>query len=589
MEINSMIRQMAVDHMRQTRPKYAFGFIVVPFCIFMAYSTEEYREVQIGWLLTMHFVAVIFLFTLSVRTPHALPRLGLRLYHHLIVGIFFVFGCLWGLAIFLYDTSSTQGDTALIVTVAIGVISAVILPGVLWNMLVFALAPPMLVAAIGFSISQQTAEYYWLMLAIMLFSYVLFDGVIKQKQLVIFSIELQHRNEQLLKIAEIQKELAVQANENKSRFLAAASHDLRQPLHAIGLFCSTLTSKLSSSDTLDTVASIQRAVLSLDSYLSSLLDISKLDAGVIQPSIHCFELSEIVEKVSVEIAAQAKEKGLRCDVELEPCVVASDATFMEIILRNLMSNAVRYTSSGGISVYLYSRDDQALITVSDTGIGIAPQHHKDIFKEFWQLANPERDNSKGLGLGLAMVDRLCKYLKIGLKVESELGMGSKFMLSLPISQAVSAGNFGCRDDAPNESTDRITVLVLDNHRDVLAATVEQLQVWGYEVCAATTLDEARQLICGEKMNPSIILTDFRLSSEYDGIQVLSDFGRTQETPFIGIIQTGESAPAAIELLKRSDYRVLFKPVPPLKLRSALVSATQELKTLGRKAGHCEGL
>ena len=231
-----------------------------------------------------------------------------------------------------------------------------------------------------------------------------------------------------------QKELAEEANLSKSRFLAAASHDLRQPIHALGMFVGALARHPMTDEMRRLVEQIEGSVGAMDGLFNSLLDISKLDAGVVQSHVRSFAIGPLLQRISDEFAGEAQRKGLR--LTLCPCsaFVASDPVLLERILRNIVSNAVRYTDQGRILVGC-RRGPRLSVQVWDTGRGIAQADRERVFQEFYQVDNFERDRAKGLGLGLAIVRRLTLLLDHPLELRSQIGRGSVFKLSLPTAQA----------------------------------------------------------------------------------------------------------------------------------------------------------
>jgi signal transduction histidine kinase len=208
----------------------------------------------------------------------------------------------------------------------------------------------------------------------------------------------------------MQRDEAERANIAKSKFLAAASHDLRQPLHALRLFTSALDERIRYPDVRRIVSNINDSVRALEGLFSALLDVSRLDAGVLQPVLRHFRLQELTGRLMKDYAPEAEVKGLRLACVPTEAVVYSDPALLERILRNYVSNAIRYTDVGEVTMLCIEDDRNVRIEVRDTGIGIAPEQQRDIFNEFYQLHNPERDRTKGLGLGLAIVDRVARLL-----------------------------------------------------------------------------------------------------------------------------------------------------------------------------------
>jgi signal transduction histidine kinase len=384
------------------------------------------------------------------------------------------------------------------------------------------------------------------------------------------SIQLQFENQGLVESLRAQKELAEQANAAKSKFLAAASHDLRQPLHALGLFVAALRERVASAETRPLLGNIDRSVAALGGLLDALLDLSRLDAGIVEPQERDVDLAPLLAQLAGEYEPQARAKELAwycCGSEV---VVRTDPVLLETILRNLIGNALRYTAKGRVGIECRGEGDAVRIEVSDTGVGIAPEHHRDIFREFFQLSNPERDRTKGLGLGLAIVDRLNLILGHRIELRSSPGEGTTFALMLAAGDPAKV-----RDEAeaavesPAGERMPITVLVIDDEAAVREALRVLLQDWGYRVVAAASLDEA---LAAMKHAPHAIVADYRLQKDQTGIAVAREIRRRFGNDIPTLIVTGDTAAGPLGEIVESDFALLHKPVPPGKLRAFLRSA-----------------
>lgn len=280
------------------------------------------------------------------------------------------------------------------------------------------------------------------------------------------------------------------ANRAKSRFLAAASHDLRQPMHALGLFVGQLNDMIQYPEARKIVDQVRASVEAMEQLLNSLLDISKLDAGVLLPQIEDFPLATLLQKMENHFTAAALSKGLR--LRVRPCRLAarSDPLLLERILMNLVSNAVNHTERGGIVVGCRRRGNHVRIDVWDTGVGIPDDKQHEIFHEFIQLGNPERDRSRGLGLGLAIVERLARLLDHRIDLASKPGRGSRFSIELPAGDMQLALRER-RVPAPATNALRgLFVVVVDDEALVRAGMEGVLHGWGCHVLNAGSGDEA---------------------------------------------------------------------------------------------------
>jgi len=381
--------------------------------------------------------------------------------------------------------------------------------------------------------------------------------------LIVESFNLRFENE-------IARNRAEEANRAKSRFLAAASHDLRQPLHAMALFVSALKDKSQEPETRRIVDHLTTSVEALEGLFHALLDISKLDAGIVRPEIRDFSVQAVFDRIGRECATEAADNGLRMRLMPTRALVRSDAALLERILRNLVSNAIRYTNAGGVAVGCRRRGDAVRITVCDTGVGIESAHLTDIFQEFYQVGNPERDRTKGLGLGLAIVDRLARLLEHPVAVVSVLGRGSVFSVTVPRGEAASAepdlsqpveviaGNLG---DA--------LVVVIDDEAAVLDGMREVLQQWGCRPLLAGSADEALAQLVRTASRPAAVIADYRLRAGETGIVAIGRIRSAYGADIPGVIITGDTAPDLLREAEASGFHLLHKPVRPVKLRALL--------------------
>lgn len=379
-----------------------------------------------------------------------------------------------------------------------------------------------------------------------------------------------------LKVAERTHELA-EANREKSRFLAAASHDLRQPLHALGLFVAALDEPVSQENRGAVVKNINRSLHALEQLFNSLLDISKLDAGVVKPEIRDAALTPLLDRLSSEYEPQARAKGLVWFYRAAHAIARTDSVLLETVLRNLIGNAIRYTKQGEVRLTCVITEGCVQIEVADTGIGIPPEQQQEVFREFVQLHNPERDRTKGLGLGLAIVDRLTKLLDHPLQMESAPGHGSTFVLELPCGDERLA-DAAAQDDGdalfPEESP--LRVLIIEDEVDAREALATLLKNWGHEVMAVASPDEATSINGPE---PDAIITDYRLREEATGSEAIRRIRRMWSHDIPALIVTGDTAPERLRQAQQGGFALLHKPVSPGKLRAFLRGVQRERSTL----------
>src|SRR5712691_1712626 len=310
-----------------------------------------------------------------------------------------------------------------------------------------------------------------------------------------------------------------EANLAKSRFLAAASHDLRQPLHALNLFVTQLRTETDQAEKSRVTAQIDAAVTAMNDLFNALLDISKLDAGVLAPELTTFPVAQLLKHMETTFAPAAREKGLRLQFVPSAAWVRSDFILLERILLNLVSNAIRYTVRGGVLVGCRGRGQQLRIEVWDSGIGIPEDQRENIFGEFCQLAASERDRRGGLGLGLAIVDRLCRLLDHRLELTSTLGRGSRFAVSLPSVAAPQEAS----EHAPKAMADPASgklIVVIEDDALALDAMRGLLRRWGCLVVTAESESEALASLVDDDQLPDLIISDYRLAGGHTGIEAI---------------------------------------------------------------------
>lgn len=374
-------------------------------------------------------------------------------------------------------------------------------------------------------------------------------------------------------------EKAKAANIAKSKFLAAASHDLRQPLHAMGLLLHSLEDRVEDKSTLATLQQLELAHESMEKLFGALLDVSKLDAGAVDIHLQDFSLVELLNELHDEFKPSSQAKGLLLELQAEDVIVRSDPILLIRILRNLINNAIVHTESGSVCISTVVKPQAVDVVVTDTGPGIPAAEHSRIFSEFHQLRNPERNLAKGLGLGLAIVKRLCNLLGHDVGLASTPGRGTVFTLTVARRTRGSVTSIRYRPDAPAIAGNLagVGVLVIDDDRAILRAMNELLQRWGMEVEVASGAEEAMAILT-TGFKPDILLCDYRLGGSMTGVDLLQVLSRKIGNRVPGLLVSGDTAPQRIKEAHASGYPLLHKPVHPAKLRNAL---TRQLVRFGK--------
>ncbi len=363
------------------------------------------------------------------------------------------------------------------------------------------------------------------------------------------------------------RELAL-ANSAKSRFLAAASHDLRQPMHALGLFVAQLLAKPQTVEQRRLVDRIHASSQAMNELLDSLLDMSRLDAGAVTPQAIDFPLDRLFARMRDEFEPLAQEKGLELRIASTGVWLRSDPLLLGRIVQNLISNAVRYTPCGSVLVGCRRHGAAVRIDVIDSGPGIPEEARKHIFREFYQLANPEHDRSKGLGLGLAIVERLAQLLDHRVEIASRAGHGSRFSLTVtrgaPCSTAVPL------EAIPTGIPRGTLISLIDDDALAREATLGLMSSWGCEVVSAASTVEAALKLAAYCRMPDLIVSDYRLAGGGTGLQAIAQLRSAFGAPIPACLVTGDTSSDVLAEIESAGLHALTKPVAPLRLR-ALVS------------------
>jgi signal transduction histidine kinase/CheY-like chemotaxis protein len=477
-------------------------------------------------------------------------------------------GAPWGSAVLLLHPGSTEALVLTALTLAGVMAGAISVLSYLFISFVGFALPIALPLAYHFLIQETGAtEVIGVMVIIYLFGCVYFSHVFNR--VVVESLRLRHANDALVADLQRQKQIAEDANIAKSKFLAAASHDLRQPLHALVLLVAGLKASRSGAERTAIYPRVEQSLQALSNLFNALLDISKLDAAAVVPKERDFSIKTVLDGCLSEFEAEARQKGLAVRARNCAVIAHSDPVLFERILRNLISNAVRYTERGGVLIACRPRRKGILFQVWDTGIGIPQARIPDVFEEFQQINNPQRDRSLGLGLGLAIVRRLCTLLGLPLELRSRVGRGTVVSVRLPRGTSLAAASTPTSAGRPAWDMNGRIVLIIDDERAVLQATGTLLEKWGCEAITAESGADACELLSGSGVVPDVILSDLRLRGEETGIDAIHRVRAALDHPIPAIVVTGDTSPDRIKLAHESGYWLLHKPLQPARLRAAM--------------------
>jgi signal transduction histidine kinase/CheY-like chemotaxis protein len=497
-------------------------------------------------------------------------------------------GALWGSAGVLMFTSGQLDYQALLICVLLGLaagavtINPVYVPAMfIWEALVL-LPVTLRTFAEGDKIHLALGS-----MLVLYFVTVLNDGY-KLSRVFLQALLRGHENTELLQdlsrekaISEAAREKAEAASREKSRFLASASHDLRQPLQALVLFSDALNGHVRGRDAIaqKLAGQIDSAVNSLNDMFSALLNISRLEAGVTKPQLQHFNLQSLLDRLYVEFHRLALEKTL--DFNIPPCpghpdgvVVYSDPGLLEQILRNLASNAVRYTRQGGVAIRCQMEEGQIRLYVTDTGIGISPEDVAHIFDEYFQADNPQRDRRQGLGLGLSIVRKVEKLLGYRIQVESELGRGTTFSFAVPLGDpALESTPYQIVEQSQDVYGTRVALL--EDDPEIREATVALLESWGCIVHAGIFPDEVVASLNRADMRPDVLVSDYRLPAGVTAIHAIDRMRGLWGEDLPVLVVTGDTGAETLSEIHNHRAVLLHKPLPPNRLRAMLFQVLQQ--------------
>jgi len=491
-------------------------------------------------------------------------------------------GVLWGSASFLLFVPGSPVHQAFLMAIVISVTSAgLLLIGShlqsLYAFILPAVAPLVLRNLIEGTPDNLTLASIAFVSSIALFSFgrnynrILIESLRNRFENEAMTGRLAAQNEELdraRKAAEAAKVQAEAASRARTQFFAAANHDLRQPLHAMGLLAGALAEKVKDPDVVSLTNTISASMEALEELFNELLDMSRLDSGKISPSPANFSIQQLFDKLRLEFEAEAAMKALALRFFTNGRFLFSDPGLVERILRNLISNAIRYTANGGVLVACRTRQGRPWLEVWDTGPGIPEEEQERIFDEFVQLGNPERDRRKGLGLGLSIVRRLCNLLGHELALVSRTGRGSVFRFQVPAGRELPRA--ARRETALPASLSQLagkTVMVVEDDAEIQTGMKSLLGGWGMDVSLCASVAEAEAAAVAMKKAPDLIIADYRLPGGATGVNAIDSIRQRFGPAVPAILMTGSADPQLVSMAAEKGFHYLLKPVIPAKLRT----------------------
>lgn len=474
-------------------------------------------------------------------------------------------GAHWGVAAWLFLDPSNANLYAFVICAILGVVSATIgsaspRPN-LW--LAFAISEFVIVIA-----KFLALDYFPLAMMSVVFTSGVYFVVRSVGKRIETSITKDFQNAELLVEVRKAKDLAEEANIEKSYFMAATSHDLRQPLHAQGLLLEALKGQKLAPFQNDILQKMEQSNNALHTLFNSLLEISQLDAGTIEINNSHQSLLSICQQIAVEFEPLASAKKLTIEVSGNECAVFSDPILLNRIIRNLISNAVKYTEQGKIELNLSTQDASVVLSVKDTGIGIPKEEQENIFKEYKQLNNDSRDRQKGVGLGLALVRRMCELLELKISVESALGEGACFTLILPLGDETKI----IKDKEEGSSSafiEGLHIVLVDDELPILDAMGTLFNKWGCQCHTYSNVEAAEQALRDNVFSADIIISDYRLGDNINGVECIERLRKSCGTKIPAVLLSGDTDPNLLNDVQNAGFYMLHKPLKPAKLRNVI--------------------
>ena len=486
-------------------------------------------------------------------------------------------GLLWGIGgILLHDRTSLSHQLfVLVATTGLGFTSTYMTAPLLPAFLAY-VCPSFLLSAIPFLLDGDRVH-----VAIGIATLVLLPIVVqfatRVSRTFLESVNVRLQNTELMEQLRHQKDAAEEANIAKSRFLAVASHDLRQPLHALGLFVQALQESSIAAHERHLVGNIRRSVDAMEELFDALLDISRLDAGIVRPRFETFGLATLFERLNFEFGPVARQKGLTLGVMKTSVYICSDPSLVERIVRNLVSNAIRYTDRGGLLLGCRRQEGGLRIEVWDSGRGIPPEKHREIFREFAQLDAADRDPRKGLGLGLAIVDRLAQLLDHEIRLRSIPGKGSVFSVAVPRGREEDViANTAVEHTTAFDLTE-VLILVIDSDPTVRQAMEALLGKWNGEVITAESGAQMKDKLPLVRRVPSLIISDYRPRAPATlgagpTLAAIDMLRNEFNTEIPAVLLTGDTATErSARDQEVAGLPVLRKPLNPARLRTLIAN------------------
>jgi len=566
---DTVIHHEQIRALYQQSPFLFIGILGVMVIVVMFFWDRANQQVLISWMLVnllLTFARVMLVKSFHHVKPQktALVKWGL-----VFVLSAMLSGIIWGMIVFLFMDTNDVMSVLLVALVLTGMSSGSQVALSTFLPAFFGFGLPVLLPLAFVLINQPEDVLILIGYLVVVFIVVNlgFSFVINRN--VSESIRLRFENLDLLENLRLQKTIAEKANTDKSRFLAATSHDLRQPLHAMDLYLGALKNLLSDKEQIKLLEKGQQSSTTLNELLTALMDVSRLDAGNVVINRAAVDIAALLNTISDEYQNQASQQGMSIKIQSAKLLVDSDAIMLGRILRNLVNNACLHSNGSTILLQAELLERQVVVSVCDDGVGISYQEQQQVFSEFYQLNNAERDRNKGLGLGLAIVKRLANLLRHELQLESATGKGSCFKLYLPLLDG--AANLDIASTDPQQADiSGLFIILVDDEAEIRNAMRTLLLQWGCELLVVDGLHRLQQeLDALDYPLPDVLLCDYRLREKQTGLDVVAAMRNHFDKKIPALIISGDTDKQVEEKIIHQECEILHKPVQPSVLRSAI--------------------
>lgn len=543
---------------------YLLGSIIISLAISVFFWDKMPTINVIAWLITnLTLVSSFYFYIIKSKNIHINAE-NFAYLNKVINSFALVHGLLWGIvSISIITTNNSEFN--LIITFALLLIITIVSQITAANIKFFLIATTPIITLLFLSntiFSHGNVQYSITILSLLYFGVCyLFNSNEHGTLIKLVEYKIENKNSG-------SKNNNDNKNVTKSRFLAAASHDLRQPIHAQTLLIEELIERIDDPALMNLIRDIKISTNALHELFDAIMDISRLDNDKVIPKIEIFPLRELLDTIALEFKEPANDRQLRFEIIAPNVNIKSDRSLLMRIIQNLVSNAIKYTKKGSVLITTRIRSDFIRIEVRDSGIGIPENQKNAIFQEFYQVPNREIKTTNSLGIGLSIVHRLSTLLNHELEVISEIGRGSTFILMVPLIKTESKANTSrLRVSCNIETFNGNRVLIIDDDALILRSMSSLLTHWGCNVTAVTSGKEACTVILPETPKPDIIIADYQLQYDETGIDAIKMIKRMLNIAVPSLIVTGDTSEKTLNIIKKNGYSYLSKPIAPAKLRT----------------------